>query len=360
MLAEPQLNEPDSRTAFRATIFHGKADCDLAGSTLERLKSASNEALGLSSALIAAAAAKALGTPEVLATPLPRQGTFHRLFSITADRRELICKAAIPFVPDSGRALVREAAVIEMVRREGVPAPAIVAADFSLGDWPFAFVLTKRARGTSMLALDEEDAKMEPAIGALVARLSTVHRIRLPGFGLVECAPGKAEPDVHGVHDSWSRYLSTRLEEHVAICVRINAITSAEGNQALDWFKALEAKLALVEPALLHGDPGSHNVFLSRDTVSSLIDWEDALSGDPVYDFAFLATFHPQRRMPALLAACAQAPEWRSGALFWLYFLRVALVKTVHRHRFGYVDLPGREPGHLRIRLALDRLRGAH
>jgi hygromycin-B 4-O-kinase len=360
MLVEPQLNELDSRTASRANIFYAKADCDLPRSALEGLKSASNEALGLSSALIAAAAAKAAGTPKVLATALPQQGTFHRLFSITADGRELICKVAIPLAPNSRRGLLREAAVIELVRHEGVPAPAIVAADFSLRDWPFAFVVMKRAKGTPMLALDDDDAKIEAGITTLVARLSTVHRIRLAGFGLVECVPGKAEPGVHGVHDSWSRYLSTRLEEHVAICVRINAITTAEGIQALKWFEALEAELALVEPALLHGDPGSHNVFLSGGAVSSLIDWEDALLGDPVYDFAFLATFHPQRRMPALLAACEQAPEWRSGALFWLYFLRVALAKTVHRYRFGYVDLPGREPGHLRIRFALDRLRGAH
>jgi aminoglycoside phosphotransferase (APT) family kinase protein len=360
MLAERQVNEPDSRTASRANIFYAKADCDLPRSALEKLKSASNEALGLSSELIAAATAKAVGAPKVQARALPRQGTFHRLFSIAADRRELICKVAIPSAPDSRRALLREAAVIELVRREGVPAPAIVAADWSLTSWPFAFVVAERAKGASMLAVDEEDAKVEAAIVALIAELSRLHRVRLAGFGLVDCASDTSTPGIHGTHESWKRYLSTRLEEHVAICVRINAVTSGEGSEAVRWFESLGPDLARVEPAVLHGDPGSHNVFLTRGAVSALIDWEDALVGDPVYDFAFLATFHPQRRMRVLLAACEQTPGWRSARLFWLYFLRVALAKTVHRHRFGYADLPGREPGHLRIRFALDRLRNAH
>ena len=41
---------------------------------------------------------------------------------------------------------------------------------------------------------------------------------------------------------------------------------------------------------------------------------------------------------------------------FWLYFLRVALAKTVLRHRLGVKDRPGREPAALRIRQGLTRL----
>jgi len=111
-------------------------------------------------------------------------------------------------------------------------------------------------------------------------------------------------------------------------------------------------------PVLLHGDLGSHNVFTDGRDVTAVIDWEDALSGDPVFDIAFWATFHPDRRHAAFLdgyRAVRALPadfEWR----FWLYYLRVALAKTVLRHRLGITDRPGRLPASRRIQKGLERV----
>jgi thiamine kinase-like enzyme len=91
-----------------------------------------------------------------------------------------------------------------------------------------------------------------------------------------------------------------------------------------------------------------------------LIDWEDACIGDPMLDLANWATFHPERRWPVFFEAAseqgpyAQRSEMR--ALFWLYYLRVALAKTVHRIRFGVTDKPGRPPASMRIQRALKGL----
>ena len=147
-----------------------------------------------------------------------------------------------------------------------------------------------------------------------------------------------------------------RLDDHIRCCADIGAISSEEAGQVRDTFAFGLNRVSEFTPALLHGDPGSHNVFVSeRAEVTCLIDWEDALVGDPLFDVAFWATFHPERRWDAYFAGYTSDPRETGddSVRFWIYFLRVALMKTVLRHRLGYEDLPGRSPGAGRIQRAL-------
>lgn len=123
-----------------------------------------------------------------------------------------------------------------------------------------------------------------------------------------------------------------------------------------------------VTPVLLHGDLGNHN-FISADgkSISALIDWEDCLIGDPVFDIAYWATFFKDNMLddfligyakinPAISPVGETAPKpWRR--LGWLYYLRIALSKTVHRFYFGYTDRPGRVPPSQRIQKSLKILK---
>jgi Ser/Thr protein kinase RdoA (MazF antagonist) len=89
-----------------------------------------------------------------------------------------------------------------------------------------------------------------------------------------------------------------------------------------------------------------------------LIDWEDCLAGDPVFDIAFWATFHPERRHDVFLEGYRGVRDLPDDfeLRFWLYFLRTALSKTVLRHRFGLQDKPGRPPASLRIHRGLEKV----
>ena len=94
------------------------------------------------------------------------------------------------------------------------------------------------------------------------------------------------------------------------------------------------------------------------DRVLGLIDWEDAVAGDPVYDVAFWATFHPPARHASFLSGYSDVRPLPDDfpIRFWLYFLRIAVAKAVHRRRFGYPDRPDRPTPAHRILHALDKL----
>ncbi len=220
-------------------------------------------------------------------------------------------------------------------------------------------MLMGEAPGLSLRAFDDDEEALALLLADFGRVLARLHRVSPgKGFGLLNIQ--QMERGVlSGSQATWADYLCTKLDTHLDICTSIDAITISEAAQILRLFSRIDGLTSGFTPALLHGDPGSHNAFADQEKISALLDWEDALIGDPVYDIAFWGTFHPERRHQALLDGYRE-----QGALpddfeqrFWLYYLRIALAKTVLRHRLDIEDRPGREPASRRIQMALQRLR---
>ena len=111
----------------------------------------------------------------------------------------------------------------------------------------------------------------------------------------------------------------------------------------------------------LHGDPGNQNIFFRSMNVSALIDWEDAVCGDPLYDVAFWASFHPSRRWKSFFSGYGTSlTEERDAIRFALYYTRITLAKILHRRRFGYADRPGRPTSRARMQEAIGMLLNAN
>jgi Ser/Thr protein kinase RdoA (MazF antagonist) len=243
-----------------------------------------------------------------------------------------------------------------------LPVVEVLSVDHSRRVVPFDFQVMAEAPGHSLRDFDDDDDAILPLLNALGRAIARLHRVGLEGFGWIDTSPmAKPEADpsrVIGIFGSWGDYVMLRLDEHLSICVTIGAISPNEADRIGQLIGDSAGLLQAHEPRLLHGDLGNHNVFVSGGQVSALIDWEDCLAGDPAFDVAFWATFHPDRRLAAIIGGYGSESELPDDFIrrFWLYYLRIALSKTVLRHRFGDVDRPGRAPAATRIRKALDRL----
>jgi len=336
--------------AQRRAMFYPKADAPPADGPAPALSDAAAlEALpGL--------CRTCLGEGVRSAAPLGDQGTWHRLFRVVlAGGREVIARfnARAGAARDYGLLLDRWAN--EALRSAGIPALEVYAVDLTRAYCPWDYALMAPARSACLRDHDNDEGALLPLLRGLGAFLAEVHRIPTRGYGLL--VPAADGLSVEGAADSWSGYLLTRLEEHLEVCQSIAAVSGEEARLIRSLFGARgpEAPAA----ALLHGDPGSHNAFGAGGAISCLIDWEDALAGDPAYEVAFWATFHPERRHPAFFEGYfdGHSPSAEFMERFWTYFLRVALAKTVVRHNLGLRDRPGRPPASRRIQLALDRLR---
>ncbi|MCE9606315.1 MAG: aminoglycoside phosphotransferase family protein [Planctomycetia bacterium] len=300
--------------------------------------------------------------------PLAEQGTFHRLFRIAFDDgRRIIARIAIagltePHCDDYGnQSLLIDAWAHDRLRRAGLSGLEVYCVDTSQRLVPFSYELLSEAPGASLREFDHDDSLMQPLLIDLGRQLAQIHVVRGRGAGLITVEPGNSDPSptMRGAHDAWPDYVLTQLDTHLAICRDLGAIDSNEVRRIEAVFASPDALPSAVPLVLLHGDLGNHNIFTDGRRITQLIDWEDCLFGDPLFDLAFCATFHPEHRHAWLLAGYREYVPLDATDLrrLQIYFLRIALAKTVLRRRLGIVDVPGRTPAAQRIQLALAALR---
>ena len=343
---------------YRRSLFYPKADLPLANDVL---RGGGTAALGES--VIAQICADVLQRKVTAVEPL-EPGTFHRLWRVRRESEPPVIFRVNAF-SDWFRDDMLGMDVIagKLLRQRGFSAVHVHAVDLTRERCPVDFSIMDEARGTSLRAFDHDEVKLLPLLTELGRFTANIHRIDLRcRFGLIDpSALATGRGPLFGLHETWDEYIALNLEEHVKICVGIGAVSDEEAQRILWLFEGCRGIYADSIPKLLHGDPGNHNVFVEDGQITALIDWEDAVAGDPVYEIAFWATFHPERRHAAFLegyrSEATLPPDFEPR--FWLYFLRVSLAKTVLRHRLGLKDKPGREPASRRIQKSLHHLKAA-
>jgi Ser/Thr protein kinase RdoA (MazF antagonist) len=340
----------------RQTLFYPKADLPCAQAA-PMLKATDAEVKGFAATVFRATFA----TRPTSVRPLKQQGTFHRLYRVSdGSKRTAIVKLNARQCYQRDFALHLDPWGMQQLRTHGLPNVRVHQVDLSRRLGPFDYEILDEAAGTPLKVLDDNEAQMHALLPQLGRLLACLHTIRTQGYGLLDIRPlvgGNAQHG-RGLHAVWRDHLYLNLEEHLEIGLALGAVHACEVRRILTAFRILNELFASVRPVLLHGDLGNHNIFTDGERITALIDWEDCLSGDPVYDIAFWASFHPERRHETFLSgysAEAKLPK-DFQVRFWIYFLRIALAKMVVRHRLGLRDRSGRAPAGRRIQLGLAKV----
>jgi aminoglycoside phosphotransferase (APT) family kinase protein len=362
MLINPIL---DTENWFRQRqrLFYPKTDMPVPDELLRGLRARTFDALRMTPERVALAAEQALGVVPTGVHPLEQQGTFHRVFRLTApgrtttDRLILRANAAGDFLLDLAAYL--DAWAGSALAEAGLPAVAVRHVDLSRTVVPFDFQISDECAGQTLDRFNEDEPRMRRLLRQLGRFAAETHGLALDGFGLLDARPlaaGTGPP--RGIWTTWDQFVRRNLETHVADCARAGDVSTAEAETILAAFERHADCLRIAGGVLLHGDLGSHNVMTDGDRLLGLIDWEDALAGDPVFDVASWATFHLPARHAGFLDGYREIRALPDdfAIRFWLYFLRIAVAKAVHRRRFGYRQRPDRPTAAHRIRYALDQL----
>ncbi len=233
-----------------------------------------------------------------------------------------------------------EQEVIEHALKAGVPAIPVQTKQTERDTYQWM----RRARGTAVAVLPIEQKRR--VWQELAAALRKLHTVKGAGAGIIQL--GKP---LEGALLGWPGYLVSQLPEHFDYARRhrlLDAETVLVAFQHLLTFaEGLPQDLPL---SLLHGDLNDHNLFAQDGRLTDIIDWEDALIGDPIFELASWACFtdHPEAEWPAFFAAYWGGAETYCGDTdrpidfwrrFWFYFLRIALSRLVQLSRYGFKDL---------------------
>lgn len=359
MAGTPTIAEPviDWRAPTRRGIFHLKTDPPFTNEMLRGLRArAEREAMERTVVVEKLTAEAGLpGKAELCAI-----GTYHVVHRLRrADAPPLMVRSAVRGLFTEDRSLLMDGWARAWLGASGQEqlVPRAMMVRFESDGAPFDFSVMEEARG---MLLQDEMLDEEPTIlHGIGAALRSVHDVVGDGAGLLDLSSRAAKVSPQGVHARWSDAVMLSLDAHVATCRKGGLVDAALADKIAALFRVMHRAFEGRPMRLLHGDPGTHNIAVDRASgrVTALLDWEDALVGDPLFDVAMWSTFHPPRRLPGFMAGYGlETPSDDVQRLIAAYFLRIALSKTVHRFRFGIADRPGRAPGHQRIHRGVDEL----
>jgi aminoglycoside phosphotransferase (APT) family kinase protein len=186
--------------------------------------------------------------------------------------------------------LAKEAEVINIVQKAGVPTAGVVAYDSSRELVGTPYMVMERLHGRTLGGIGYAADANYSAYTSLAQILAKLHQLRMKD---VRPIPQVPEPAAFS-----PSHLIQRLRD-------AGELGTAQAQWLLDWFDFLGDRAAIdVEPVLLHGDVIPSNLIVDDSgDVTALIDWGCTEWGDPVRDFVDL----PTRALPSLLAGYRSA-----------------------------------------------------
>jgi aminoglycoside phosphotransferase (APT) family kinase protein len=266
--------------------------------------------------------------------PGPGQGN-HVTF--TAACRDLPLFIRIDDSPESDDYLAIESQVQEIVRSLGVPTPEILVVDASRAKVPFAWQIMRRIDAPDInrhfkdRTLDLRSTS--EAIGSAIASWQFLHP---EGYGPFR----SGHRQLKGWHANYTDYFFLHFDRHLHFLQENGFLSPPDASEIRQEILNHQTLLALPEGCLVHKDLAFWNILGNPDEILAFIDWDDAISGDPMDDFSLLACFHGKTVLePALESYQMQrALPVNHQRRFWLHLLRNMLVKSVIRVGAGYFD----------------------
>lgn len=205
---------------------------------------------------------------------LPSQGMSSSVFFINLSNGTA---CAVKYGNDA----MKDVPALELITKEkiDIPIPTLIAS-FIFEDVPV--IILKKINFPLFESVPEEE--MPKYIPSIVKNLNELHRIKSdsPGF-IAEKKDGETWKNMmlsifDGSDFNWGEVAESESLDRDLILTSVDKMKTKIKNTVFD----------LKEYSLLHTDFNQRNLFvdLAIHEISGIVDWEDAMFGDPLYDFA--------------------------------------------------------------------------
>lgn len=244
--------------------------------------------------------------------------------------------------PECDNYMEIEAKLLNEVRTTGVSTPHVFAVDASRRIFPFAYQLLEYMEYPDLNSLYKKEnlniVEIADDIGKNIARYQN---IRTTGYGLFDPLKLQETDNLKGLHNSYRDYFFLNWEKHLDFLLNRDFLNSNECKKIRDIVNEYDWCLKLDQGCLVHKDMALWNILGSKSTIKAIIDWDDAISGDPTDDISLLACFHSGEFIVSVIRGYEQIKKLPEDFLprFWLHLLRNMIVKSVIRSGAGYFDL---------------------
>lgn len=212
----------------------------------------------------------------------------------------------------------------------GFPAPKILVDVRSIGpDARMSAYAMRRISGDPI-------TRAHPAFRELGMILPSLRAVKVSGFGTLAEATWDPRGAFTLAQCSWPAFL-TRICIDTRGLVDSCALAVSVADAVEAVMDAHAAALADVEGCLCHGDLKANHIFVEGQRLSGVIDWGDAVVGDPLWEIARYAHRGDAQSLSVLLSG--YDPEGTMvDEIAWrvpLYGILWMLVDAVVDHRLG-------------------------
>ena len=261
-----------------------------------------------------------------------KTSSFHWVFSINILGKKVFVK--ISKLPKFDFSLLKEACIYTYFQEKNLPSLKVYACELSKENIPYGYIILENAKGKTLFDLSKKRSLSSGMLSSFGKSLAGYHKITTKGYGQISA---EELPKFKGLSSTWESYLLTNLDKHLQIC-KDEQIVSNQQVKVINNYMSYIKKLKKIPTVLLHGDVANHNAFYSSGNLL-LVDWGDAVVGDPIYDVAFWGTgaYINERWIAPFFQGYFNRRYLTDKEEFWywIYYLRICLAKTVVRLRFN-------------------------
>lgn len=305
----------------RPAAFHGTTNRTEASALLAPLKKALQERFPKA---------------RITLQPAHSQGN-HVTFTATVDGSKRFIR--VEDGPEQDNHLVVESRVLHEVLTLGLPAPRVHAVDASRERVPFAWQMMDLVDAPDLNHFHKQDQLDLPAmareIGAAIAHWQCAEPA---GFGPFDPSSVVDQNILTGFHACYEDYFFLHFERHLRYLANHQLLENHEAAEIEAETLAHRRLLNLEKGCLVHKDLALWNILGTPQGISAFIDWDDAISGDPMDDLSLMACFHDGNVLSRAFEGYQMLRPLPSEhrRRFWLHLLRNMIVKAVIRIGAGY------------------------
>lgn len=313
----------------RTDIYYWKCDRPSAFYSLQN--GTSSEESGAIAVQLLPVLAGRLNTADIQLRPGRGQGN-HVTFLADLDRKTFFIR--IENGPEKDNYMVVEQLVAETVQRLGVPTVFIYETDATRQTVDFAYQIMEYMDCPDLNKLYKSKKLNITAIAFELGKyIATWQKVTPEGFGPFDTERILKEGKLKGLHADYPSYFYLNLQRHLDFLSRRNFLTEAQVVDILHTIDCHKEHLHLQRGCLVHKDMALWNLLGTETEIKAIIDWDDAVSGDPADDLSLLACFHDQDVIHAALRGYSTVKDLPKDfdTRFHLHLLRNMIVKAVIR-----------------------------
>ncbi len=284
--------------------------------------------------------------------------TFHVLFAVTTNRSTYVLKVNI-IERYRDFSFFQEAKIQKLLEEKKLPFLTVYAVDISRSIYPFDFMIMAYEKGDNLDFYNGQEIKnIYKNLGKIFKKIHTITADKAGTLNFTELVQRNT---LIGSFNSWNEFFTTQLLSHIQQTREIGIIDKKDADLIQIVFKNSKQVLATQNLSLLHNDPGTRNIKTFGGVISAIFDWEDSIFGDQLWEIAFIDTFlFREEDSQKFLYFCKgygiEVSTLYALPKYWMYYLRVSLLKTISRSKVGYYNTIGREIDKKRVEKSLAML----